>query len=166
VAILDFDVHHGDGTQAIFDEDPDVWYGSTHQRPLYPGTGGREERGRGAAVGTKHNVPLAPGSGDAELVAAWLDELLPAAESFAPQAMLLSAGYDAHRDDPLANLHVTEVGYRDVALAVGAMAGRLDLPGVAAVLEGGYDLDALRAGAAATVSGLVEGLARTAARKP
>jgi acetoin utilization deacetylase AcuC-like enzyme len=162
VAILDWDVHHGDGTQAIYDEDSELWYGSTHQWPLYPGSGRREERGRGAATGTKHNVPLAPGSGDDELAAAWLDELLPAAEAFAPQALLLSAGYDAHRDDPLANLEVTAAGFRDVAVAIGAMAGRLGISGVTAVLEGGYDLDALRAGAAATVSGLLEGLSQAA----
>ena len=160
VAVLDWDVHHGDGTQAIFDDDGDLWYGSTHQSPLYPGTGERGERGRGAGAGTKHNVPLPPGSGDPEFTAAWHDELLPAAEAFGPQAIVLSAGYDAHRDDPLANLRVTEAAYRDVAAAIGALAGRLGIAGVAAVLEGGYDLDALRAGAAATVSGLLEGLAQ------
>jgi acetoin utilization deacetylase AcuC-like enzyme len=161
VAVLDFDVHHGDGTQAIFAEDADVWYGSTHQSPLYPGTGDRGERGGGAAAGTKVNVPLAPGSGDAEFTSAWTDELLPAVEAFGPQAILLSAGYDAHRDDPLANLRVTEAGYRAVASGIGTVARRLGIEGVGAVLEGGYDLDALRASAAATVSGLLEGLAGT-----
>ena len=158
VAVLDWDVHHGDGTQAIFDDDPDVWYGSTHQSPLYPGTGDRGERGGGGAAGTKHNVPLSPGSGDVEFTAAWTGELLPAVEAFAPNAILLSAGYDAHRDDPLASLRVSEAGFRDVATAIGALARRLGISGVAAVLEGGYDLDALRGGAAATVSGLIEGL--------
>jgi acetoin utilization deacetylase AcuC-like enzyme len=158
VAVLDWDVHHGDGTQAIYDEDPEVCYASTHQSPLYPGTGHAGERGREAAAGTKHNVPLPPGSGDEAFVAAWTDVLLPAVEAFAPGAILLSAGYDAHRDDPLANLRVTESGYRAVAAATGGLARRLGIEGVAVVLEGGYDLAALRESAAATVSGLLEGL--------
>ena len=159
VAILDWDVHHGDGTQAIFDADPHVVYASTHQSPLYPGTGEAAERGSGEAVGTKLNVPLRPGSGDRELEVAWLETLLPAVESFAPEAILLSAGYDAHRDDPLAHLLVTETGYRAVARGIGTMAARLGIGGVAVTLEGGYDLVALRASAAATVAGLLEGLA-------
>jgi acetoin utilization deacetylase AcuC-like enzyme len=162
VAILDWDAHHGDGTQAIFDADPAVLYASTHQSPLYPGTGEAAERGSGEAVGTKLNVPLSPGSGDRELEAAWLETLLPAVESFAPDAILLSAGYDAHRDDPLAHLLVTEDGYRAVAHAIGATAARLGIGGVAATLEGGYDLAALRASAAATVEGLLAGLAAPA----
>jgi acetoin utilization deacetylase AcuC-like enzyme len=150
-------VHHGDGTQAIFDDDPDLCYASTHQSPLFPGTGGPGERGRGGAAGTKHNVPLAPGSGDHDFVAAWQDELLPAVERFRPDAILVSAGYDAHRADPLAHLEVTEEGYGAVARMVGGMAGRLGIRGVALVLEGGYDLEALRASAAATVTGLRDG---------
>jgi acetoin utilization deacetylase AcuC-like enzyme len=162
LAILDWDVHHGDGTQAIFDADPDVLYASTHQSPLYPGTGDAAERGSGEAAGTKHNVPLAPGSGDQELETAWLETLLPAVEGFAPEAILLSAGYDAHRDDPLAHLLVTDAGYRAVAQAIGALAARLGIGGVAVTLEGGYDLPALRASAAATVEGLLKGLAGAA----
>src|SRR5437773_773403 len=106
IAIVDWDVHHGDGTQAIFDADPDLCYASTHQMPLYPGSGGSDERGSGPAVGTKHNVPLPPGSGDSAFVDAWLTQLLPAIEAFAPQAVLVSAGYDAHRLDPLAGRDV------------------------------------------------------------
>ena len=155
VAIVDWDVHHGDGTQAIFDADPELCYASTHQSPLYPGSGARAERGVGTAVGTMHNVPLPPGSGDDAFIEAWSGELLPAIEAFRPQAILGSAGYDAHRDDPLANLQVTERGYRSVALALAGTARRLGLPGVALTLEGGYDLDALRASVAATVEGLL-----------
>ena len=155
VAIVDWDVHHGDGTQAIFDADPELCYASTHQSPLYPGSGARAERGVGTAVGTMHNVPLPPGSGDDAFIEAWSGELLPAIEAFRPQAILVSAGYDAHRDDPLANLQVTERGYRSVALALAGTARRLGLPGVALTLEGGYDLDALRASVAATVEGLL-----------
>lgn len=159
IAILDWDVHHGDGTQAIFDADPDLCYASTHQMPLYPGTGDAADRGRGPGLGSKHNVPLPPGSGDAPFVDAWLTRLLPAVEAFAPEAILVSAGYDAHRLDPLAELEVTESGYRRVAEAVGRMVHALHLSGVALTLEGGYDLDALRESAAATVGGLLAGLA-------
>ncbi|MBW3612412.1 MAG: histone deacetylase [Chloroflexi bacterium] len=159
IAIVDWDVHHGDGTQAIFDADPEVWYGSTHQQPLYPGTGARSESGSGAAAGTKQNRLLAPGSGDGEFTAAWRDDLMPALEAFAPQAILVSAGYDAHRDDPLASLLVTEAGYAAVAREVGRASARMGLGGVALTLEGGYDLDALRASAAVTVRGLIAGRA-------
>jgi acetoin utilization deacetylase AcuC-like enzyme len=159
IAIVDWDVHHGDGTQAIFDTDPDTWYASTHQWPLFPGTGRREDDGLGAARGTKQNRPLPPGSGDAAFVAAWRDDLLPGIAAFAPEAILVSAGYDAHRDDPLADLAVTEAGYEAVAAALGGVAARLGLPGVALTLEGGYDLDAIRASAAGTVRGLLAGLA-------
>jgi acetoin utilization deacetylase AcuC-like enzyme len=158
VAIVDWDVHHGDGTQAIFEADADVFYASTHQSPLYPGTGAPEESGSGEAVGTKRNVALPPGSGDDAFVAAWRELLLPELERFAPAAVLVSAGYDAHRDDPLAHLEVTDAGYGAVAREIGALATRLGLPGVALTLEGGYDLAALRASAAATVRGLLEGL--------
>jgi acetoin utilization deacetylase AcuC-like enzyme len=151
-------VHHGDGTQAIFDADADVFYASTHQSPLYPGTGAPEESGSGEAVGTKRNVVLPPGSGDDAFIAAWRELLLPELERFAPAALLVSAGYDAHRDDPLAHLEVSEAGYGAVAREIGALATRLGLPGVALTLEGGYDLAALRASAAATVRGLLEGL--------
>ena len=160
IAVVDWDVHHGDGTQAIFDADADLCYASTHQMPLYPGTGRRNERGVGAAMGTKHNRPLAPGTGDDGFVSAWTDDLLPEIEAFAPEAILVSAGYDAHRDDPLAHLRVTPDGYEAVAAAVGDIARRLGIPGVALTLEGGYDLPALRASAAATVRGLLAGLGR------
>ena len=119
IAIVDWDVHHGDGTQSIFDADPGLCYASTHQSPLYPGTGARGETGSGAATGTKHNRPLPPGSGDAAFTAAWREELLPAIEAFAPEAILVSAGYDAHLRDPLAQLEVTEDGYE-----AGRRAGR------------------------------------------
>ncbi|HEU5324496.1 MAG TPA: histone deacetylase [Candidatus Limnocylindria bacterium] len=157
IAIVDWDVHHGDGTQAIFDDDPDLCYASTHQWLLYPGTGDRHDRGVGPAEGTKHNVPLLPGKGDAAFVTAWRDELLPAVEAFGPEAILVSAGYDGHHDDPLAHLEITEDGYEQVARLLGATAARLGLPGVTLALEGGYDLDALRRSVAATVRGLRHG---------
>ena len=162
VAIVDWDVHHGDGTQAIFDADPDVLYASTHQAPFYPGTGQPEERGSGDALGTMLNRQLSAGDGDDAFVQAWTGELLPAIEAFAPEAILVSAGYDAHREDPLAGLRVTEAGYGDVATALGRASARLGLPGVALTLEGGYDLEALRAGTAATVRGILGGRAEGA----
>jgi acetoin utilization deacetylase AcuC-like enzyme len=158
IAIVDWDVHHGDGTQAIFDADPDLCYTSTHQAPFYPGTGDTSHRGHGHAEGTKHNVPLRPGDGDERFVAAWTQTLLPAVEKFAPHAILLSAGFDAHRSDPLAHLEVSEAGYGRVARALGQLSARLGLPGVALTIEGGYDLPALRASVAETVRELVGGL--------
>jgi acetoin utilization deacetylase AcuC-like enzyme len=163
IAILDWDVHHGDGTQAIFDADPDLLYASTHQSPLYPGTGDAADRGSGPGLGSKHNAPLPPGSGDEAFVEAWLTRLLPAAATFGPQAILVSAGYDAHRLDPLAELNVTESGYRAVAEAVGRVAYEAGLAGVALTLEGGYDLGALRDSAAATVEGLLAGFSGSGA---
>jgi len=153
VAIVDWDVHHGDGTEAIFVGDPDLIYTSTHQYPFYPGTGAAHDDGGGIA----RNRPLSAGEGDEAFVSAWRDELLPAIEAFAPEAILVSAGYDAHAADPLAQLAVTEPGFEEVARLLGSTASRLGLPGVALTLEGGYDLDALRASVAATVRGLIEG---------
>lgn len=159
IAIVDWDVHHGDGTQVIFDDDPDLLYASTHQRPLYPGSGSPEERGRGAATGTKHNRALSPGAGDEAFIVAW-HELFGAVRDFRPEAILASAGYDGHRDDPLANLAITEEGYLAVAEELGELTGEFGMPGVALVLEGGYDLDALERSAAATVEGFLSGRAR------
>lgn len=163
IAIVDWDVHHGDGTQSIFDADPDLCYASTHQSPFYPGTGDADQRGVGPGLGTMHNVPLAAGSGDGPFVAAWRTVLLPAIEAFAPEAILVSAGYDAHRDDPLAELGVTELGYRLAAEELGRLARRLGLPGLGLTLEGGYDPAALRASAAASVAGILTGLIGPAA---
>ncbi|HEX7171932.1 MAG TPA: histone deacetylase [Candidatus Limnocylindria bacterium] len=159
IAIVDWDVHHGDGTQAIFDADPDLIYASTHQWPLYPGTGWVGEIGEGEARGTKHNRPLDPGTRDDAFVSAWVDDLLPAIEAFDPEAILVSAGYDGHRADPLAHLELTEEGYAAVAAGVAGVVGRLGLPGIALTLEGGYDLEALRASASATVRELRAALA-------
>jgi len=153
VAILDWDVHHGDGTQSLVAADPDTFYGSTHQYPWYPGTGSADEGGD-----TVVNVPLDAGSGDKAFVNVWRDTILPAVEAFGPEAFLVSAGFDAHLDDPLADLMVTSKGFRAVALEVGKLARQLGLQGVALTLEGGYDLDALRASAGATIEGLLAGL--------
>ncbi|MGH2356504.1 MAG: histone deacetylase family protein [Candidatus Limnocylindria bacterium] len=153
IAIVDWDVHHGNGTQAIFEGDLDLFYASTHQWPFYPGTGAREESG-----GTVQNRPLTAGAGDDDFVAAWRDDLLPTIADFGPHAIIISAGYDAHRSDPLAELDVTEGGFREVARLVGRTAAGAGLAGVALSLEGGYDLAALRASVAASVEGLLQGL--------
>lgn len=152
VAILDFDVHHGNGSQAIFERDPRVLYLSSHQSPLYPGTGAAAETG----VGNVFNEPLPPMSDGAALRAAWREHLLPAAAAFAPQLLLVSAGFDAHRLDPLAQMQAEAGDYhwlgREIAgLAQGPAAGR-----VVSLLEGGYSLEALRECSLAYVSGLME----------
>jgi acetoin utilization deacetylase AcuC-like enzyme len=153
IAIIDWDVHHGDGTQAIFHGDPDLIYASTHQYPFYPGSGAEGDGGGGSA----RNHTLRAGDGDDAFVAAWRDELLPAVEAFGPDAIVVSAGYDGHAADPLAELAVTEAGYEAVGRALGEVADRLGIAGVALTLEGGYDLDALRASVAASVRGLLAG---------
>ena len=158
IGIVDWDVHHGDGTQELFDADPQLVYASTHQWPLYPGSGLPGERGSDAAEGTMHNLLLPPGAGDEAFVAAWGERLVPTLEDFAPEALLVSAGYDAHRDDPLANLLVTDAGFGAVAEMVGGIARRLGIGGVALTLEGGYDLAGIHGSVAATVTGLLRGL--------
>jgi acetoin utilization deacetylase AcuC-like enzyme len=133
VAIVDWDVHHGNGTQAIFWDDPTVLYVSLHQWPLYPGTGGPAEQDE-----TTLNVPLPAGSGDGEYARAWTEEVEPAVRQFEPELVLVSAGFDAHVDDPLADMRVSEDGFRELARRSAALA-----PRVAAVLEGGYNLETL-----------------------
>jgi acetoin utilization deacetylase AcuC-like enzyme len=155
VLIVDWDVHHGNGTQHLFEEDPDVFFFSVHQSPLYPGTGMREERGSGAGEGTTLNCPLPPGAGDGPFLAALRDELVPAADAFRPEMVLVSAGFDAHRDDPLGGLAVSTEGYREATRIVAAIAGRHAGGRIVSVLEGGYDLDALAASVAAHLEELL-----------
>ena len=143
VLIVDWDVHHGNGTQDIFYADPSVFYFSTHQWPYYPGSGAATETGSGAGVGATLNVPLASGDGDAEIVAAFTHKLLPAAQAFRPQFVFVSAGFDAHRDDPLAGLEVSEAGYRELTRIVMDIANRFAEGRLVSLLEGGYDLNAL-----------------------
>jgi acetoin utilization deacetylase AcuC-like enzyme len=153
VLIVDWDVHHGNGTQDIFWDDPDVLYVSTHQHPLYPGTGHPAEVGGPAAAGLTCNLPLPPGAtGDVVLRA--LDEVArPAIEDFAPDWVLVSCGFDAHRADPLSNLDLESGDFAELARAVAEFAPR---PGrVALFLEGGYDLDALRSSVTATLGALL-----------
>jgi acetoin utilization deacetylase AcuC-like enzyme len=143
VAVFDWDVHHGNGTQHIFEADPAVLYVSTHQYPYYPGTGASTEVGTGAGAGATVNVPLPEGCGDAELAAAWNEVVLPALERHRPDLILISGGFDAHANDPLAGMQVSTEGFGKLAGAVCAVADRLCHGRVVCVLEGGYDLGGL-----------------------
>ena len=156
ILIVDWDVHHGNGTQAIFEDDPSVLYFSTHQFPFYPGTGARAERGQGAGGGFTLNVPLSEGAGDAQLLRAFRQELKPRAMEFQPQLVLVSAGFDAHRDDPLAGLAVTESGYGDLTRVVREIADACCKGRVVSALEGGYHLIALGRSVEAHLRALLE----------
>jgi len=153
VLILDWDVHHGNGTQAIFWDDPDVLYVSTHQWPLYPGTGHPEEVGGRGAPGATVNIPLPPGA-TGDVVQRALGELVsPVVEAFAPTWVLVSAGFDAHRDDPMAELALSSGDFAGLARAAAAYAPS---PGrVVLFLEGGYDLRALRHSVEASLGALL-----------
>jgi len=145
VLIVDWDVHHGNGTQAVFDDDPGVFYFSVHQHPFYPGTGTADERGAGKAEGTKLNVPLPAGSGDTEYRRAFVEQLVPAADRFQPDFVLVSAGFDAHADDTLGGMRVTTQCYGDLTRIVRQIADRHCQGRLVSVLEGGYGLDGLAA---------------------
>jgi acetoin utilization deacetylase AcuC-like enzyme len=152
VAVLDFDVHHGNGTQAMFAEDPDLFFGSSHQMPLYPGTGRVNERGRGNI----HNAPLAPGAAGPEFRKAWDGHIFPALAAFQPEMILMSAGFDAHHADPLANLQLTEDDFAWVTRRLCEIADRHCAGRIVSSLEGGYDLAALAESTAAHVAVLMD----------
>jgi acetoin utilization deacetylase AcuC-like enzyme len=154
VLIVDWDYHHGNGTQDIFYEDPWVFYFSTHHYGAYPGTGAPSERGKGAGLGTTLNVPLPVGAGDAQIHEAIESVLIPAARQFHPEFILISAGFDAMRNDLLGCCDVTSAGFAAITglvkqLAEDECAGR-----IVSVLEGGYRLDGLAECAAAHVEAL------------
>lgn len=151
VAVVDFDVHHGNGTQAMFAADPSLFFASTHEFPLYPGTGRAEETGCGNVV----NVPLRPGSGSAEFRAGMERGVFPALKGFAPDLILVSAGFDAHERDPLATLRLVEDDYSWVTERLCGIADEVCGGRLVATLEGGYDLDALAASVAAHVGVLM-----------
>ncbi|MEO6138448.1 MAG: histone deacetylase family protein [Luteimonas sp.] len=152
VAIVDFDVHHGNGTQAIFEHDPRVLYLSSHQMPLYPDTGFAHECGVGNIV----NAPLPPGAGSELFRAAWEMQLLPALDTFGPQLLLVSAGFDAHRLDPLAQLQLEGGDYAWLTTQLVTMANRHAQGHVVSLLEGGYNLEALRDCSVAHVGALIQ----------
>jgi acetoin utilization deacetylase AcuC-like enzyme len=151
VAIVDIDVHHGNGTQAAFYADPTVLYASSHQFPYYPGTGVLDEVGTGPGRGFTVNVPLEAGATDADFERAYVDIILPAVESFAPDAMLVSAGFDAHERDPLAGMRMTTAGYARLIALLDEAASKTCGRRLALVTEGGYHLDALHACLDATI---------------
>jgi len=144
VAIVDIDVHHGNGTQAAFYKDPSVLYVSSHQFPFYPGTGAADETGSGAGVGTTLNLPMPAGTGDAEMTATYGATVMPALEAFAPDAILVSAGFDAHELDPLGQMRLSTEGYRELLVFMDDAATRLCGRRLAVITEGGYHPGALR----------------------
>jgi acetoin utilization deacetylase AcuC-like enzyme len=147
ILIIDWDVHHGNGTQHFFEADPNVLYVSTHQFPFYPGTGAAGETGVGTGEGCTLNIPLPAGCGDPEYVGVFQQLVAPAAIAFRPEMILISAGFDAHRDDPLASMNVTGRGYRSMTSIVRSLADDLCGGRLAFILEGGY-----------SESGLIDGI--------
>ena len=152
IAVIDFDVHHGNGTQAAFESDPDLFYASTHQWPHYPGSGAREETG----MGNIFNEPLAGLSGGKEFKAAYEGRIFPALVEFQPDFIFISAGFDAHADDPLASLRLLEEDYAWVTRRISEIADTSCAGRVVSALEGGYNLAALSASVAAHVKSLME----------
>lgn len=147
VAIVDFDVHHGNGTQSAFYDDPSVFFVSFHQYPFYPGTGMERETGNGQGEGYTLNIPLLAGADYSEFAEAWSDQALPALEKFKPELLLISAGFDAHIEDPLANLKLGSEDYGLLTKALVNFAAQSCRGRVVSVLEGGYNLSALASSA-------------------
>jgi acetoin utilization deacetylase AcuC-like enzyme len=143
VAIVDYDVHHGNGTQRTFYEDPTVLFISSHQYPYYPGTGAAEETGRGAGRGYTLNLPLQAGAGDADVMGRYQREALPVLDRFRPELVMISAGFDAHERDPLASCRMTTGGFSALTTLLIEVASRLCQGRVVLTTEGGYDLTAL-----------------------
>ena len=153
VAVVDFDVHHGNGTQDIFFDDPGLFYASSHQFPCYPGTGSVTEHG---VAGNIVNAPLPPGAGAAAFRAAWADTLLRALDRFAPELVIISAGFDAHKADPLAQLRLETADFGWLTAELAGLADRHCGGHLVSLLEGGYDLDALAESAALHVLTLLQ----------
>lgn len=156
VLIVDWDVHHGNGTQHTFYSDPSVLFFSTHQYPHYPGTGRATEQGEGKGEGLTVNVPMSSGEGDEEYREVFETILVPAADSFKPEFVIISAGFDAHRDDPLAGMALTEEGYGVLSRIVLDIARRHCHGRVLSCLEGGYNLNALSVSVERHVLALIE----------
>ena len=154
ILIMDWDVHHGNGTQAAFYDDPTVFFISTHQFPFYPGSGAVNETGVGAGEGLTLNVPLPAGCTDVEYLQVFQDIVVPAAEKFQPDWILVSAGFDPHRRDPLGGMNVTEEGFGAMARLLLALANRFADGRIAFLLEGGYDLAGLRNSVAAVLAAM------------
>src|SRR3954454_14327304 len=162
VLVLDWDVHHGNGTEAIFAESDEVLYSSIHQWPLYPGTGAAEYQGTGPGEGFTINLPVPPGSGSEVFLSLVQHVVVPIAQDFQPGLIAISAGYDAHRDDPLAECAVDTLGFADMATTMRELAAELEVP-ILVCLEGVYDPDALAASVLATIEALRSTLEPSAA---
>ena len=158
VLVLDWDVHHGNGTEAIFKRSDRVLYASIHQWPLYPGTGAAEYTGEGEGEGFTVNLPVPPGGRGEDFLSLVQHVVVPLARRFRPGLIAISAGYDAHRDDPLASCLLDTATYGQMAACVRAVAAELEAP-VLVCLEGGYDPDALAASVLSTLWGLADGAA-------
>jgi acetoin utilization deacetylase AcuC-like enzyme len=166
VLVLDWDVHHGNGTEAIFYESAEVLYASIHQSPLYPGTGAAIDTGRGEGEGFTVNMPVAPGSGPDEFLSLVQQVVAPIAREWRPALLCISAGYDAHREDPLANCELDDAAYGDLAASMRELAVELEAP-LLVCLEGGYALGALSRSVVATLEALAsERPARVAPAEP
>ena len=154
VFVFDFDVHHGNGTQALFEERDDVFYASIHRYPFYPGTGAAGEIGSGRGRGFTKNIPLEEGLGDAAYLGAVEDDIVRVIDDYEPDAILLSSGFDAHRRDPLGGMRVTEGAYGEITRRIVEAAVRHCDGRVLSLLEGGYDMEGLAASAAEHVNAL------------
>ncbi|MEE2778756.1 MAG: histone deacetylase [Acidobacteriota bacterium] len=154
IAIYDFDVHHGNGTQHLFEERSDIFFASVHQYPFYPGTGAATERGKGIGEGTTVNIPLSAGSGDEAYAEAIEAKIYPAIEAFSPDVLFVSAGFDAWQNDPLGGQRITEQAFRTWGSQIRDIAERHSNGKIISVLEGGYDLDALPNLVAAYLDGI------------
>jgi acetoin utilization deacetylase AcuC-like enzyme len=158
VLIVDWDVHHGNGTQDIFYQDGHVLFFSTHQSPWYPGTGAKNEIGEGKGAGKIINCPLPAGSGRAEIVSAFRERLMPAAEAFHPDLILISAGFDSRQNDPLGHFRLTDPDFKDLTGMLLDIAGKYSNDRLVSVLEGGYNLEGLALAAEAHVRALAGNL--------
>lgn len=143
IAIIDWDVHHGNGTQHVFYDDQTVLYCSLHQYPFYPGTGSRSEQGTGKGEGYTLNIPMREGSGEIEYRKAFSTEILPALDRYRPDLIIISAGFDAHKDDPLVNINLTEQSFAEMTTMLRDAADKHCNGRIVSVLEGGYNVDAL-----------------------
>jgi acetoin utilization deacetylase AcuC-like enzyme len=166
VLVLDWDVHHGNGTEAIFYDSPEVLYASIHQSPLYPGTGAAADVGSGAGEGFTVNMPVPPGTGSDEFLSLVQQVVAPIAREWRPGLLCISTGYDAHREDPLANCELDDAAYGEMAASMNEVAAELDV-GLLICLEGGYALGALSRSVVATLEALTsERPAREAPAEP
>ena len=154
IAVIDFDVHHGNGTQHLLEHDPGMFYASSHQHPAYPGTGLSSETG---VSGNVVNVPLPPGTGSSEFQKAYQNLIFPKLRIFNPELIIISAGFDGHIADPLAQLELQTEDYHWLTQNIAVIASELAEGRIVSILEGGYDLDALRSSTQRHVSALMEG---------